>query len=316
MNIDPQNDIISNISILDNFFGIFLLFRNKIKWFFYFKKAFKNYISVIKNFQNNLYPITAILKNNEKIILNSRNEVSLYSLLSVNKNCEYFEDTDSITLHIKNNTKKMIKLFGIKKNFDTILAFEDNTYDNIPLKDHIVIDIGTSIGDTPIYFALRGAAKVIGLEPFPQNFALAEKNIQENNFQHQIKLLLAGCSGNDGFKNVDPAFESDMRSQLDSSTTGVTIPMMSLHTIVDKFEVMDGILKVDCEGCEYDVILSSSDAILRKFQFIQVEYHYGYKNIQKKLENSGFKVKLTKLESYFENGRMKFFRGHLNATRQ
>ncbi len=316
MPTDPQNNIISNISIIDNFFSIFLLFKNKIKFFFYFKKAFKNYISVIKNFQSNSYPITAILKNNNKIILNSRNEVSLYSLLSLNKNCKYFEDTDSIILNIKNNTKKTIKLYGIKKNFDTILAFEDSTYDDIPLKDLVVIDIGTSIGDTPIYFALRGAAKVIGLEPFPQNFALAEKNIQENHFQNQIKLLLAGCSGNDGFKNVDPAFESDMRSQLDSSTTGISIPMMSLQTIVDKFEVMNGILKIDCEGCEYDVILSSSDTILRKFQFIQVEYHYGYKNIQKKLEKSGFKVKRTKLESYFENGKMKFFRGHLNAIRQ
>jgi len=53
------------------------------------------------------------------------------------------------------------------------------------------------------------------------------------------------------------------------------------------------VLKIDCEGCEYEVILNSSKTTLRKFSHILVEYHYGYKNIKKKLEKCGFQVSVT-----------------------
>ncbi len=51
---------------------------------------------------------------------------------------------------------------------------------------------------------------------------------------------------------------------------------------------------MDCEGCEYDVIKSTSDEILKKFSHIQIEYHLGYFDLKKKLENCGFDVTVTK----------------------
>jgi hypothetical protein len=38
-------------------------------------------------------------------------------------------------------------------------------------------------GDSAIYFARRGASKVIGLEPFPESFELAVENIRLNNLE-------------------------------------------------------------------------------------------------------------------------------------
>jgi methyltransferase FkbM-like protein len=54
------------------------------------------------------------------------------------------------------------------------------------------------------------------------------------------------------------------------------------------------ILKMDCEGCEYEVILSADEHTLQKFDLVMIEYHYGYgyKNLKQKLERSGFKVRL------------------------
>jgi hypothetical protein len=51
---------------------------------------------------------------------------------------------------------------------------------------------------------------------------------------------------------------------------------------------------MDCEGCEYDVIFSSSKETLKRFSHIQIEYHYGYKNLKEKLEKCGFSVKVTR----------------------
>jgi len=35
-----------------------------------------------------------------------------------------------------------------------------------------------NIGDSAIYFALNGAKRIIGLEPYPYAFSYAEKNIK------------------------------------------------------------------------------------------------------------------------------------------
>ena len=47
---------------------------------------------------------------------------------------------------------------------------------------------------------------------------------------------------------------------------------------------------MDCEGCEYPIILNANNEVLQKFNQIMVECHYGYKNIERKLKDAGFKV--------------------------
>ncbi|MEM3715123.1 MAG: FkbM family methyltransferase, partial [Nitrososphaeria archaeon] len=53
-----------------------------------------------------------------------------------------------------------------------------------------------------------------------------------------------------------------------------------------------GILKMDCEGCEYN-LLNEDDETIKKFAMIQIEYHYGYEKLVDKLKESGFAVKYT-----------------------
>jgi hypothetical protein len=50
---------------------------------------------------------------------------------------------------------------------------------------------------------------------------------------------------------------------------------------------------MDCEGCEYESILYANEATLQKFSYMQIEYHYGYKDLKNKLEKSGFNVSVT-----------------------
>jgi hypothetical protein len=57
---------------------------------------------------------------------------------------------------------------------------------------------------------------------------------------------------------------------------------------------------MDCEGCEYDTILSSSKDVLQEFDIIKISYHFGYKNLVEKLRNSGFEVSYTK-PLYYHN---------------
>ncbi len=272
---------------------------NKIKWFNLYQKTYSNFLSVILNELQNNYPIKAILWNKDIKILKSKDEVALYALLTVHKNVNYDEKNDFAFFDISKmgyNTKK-IKLFGIKQNLDAIMAFDNGTYENLPLKNKIVIDIGACTGDTPIYFAVSGAKKVIAFEPYPKNFEMLKKNIVENNLEKIITIKLAGCSSTYSEIVIDPNFESSMRSSLKEFETGVKIPLIPLEDIINKENLTDGILKLDCEGCEYEVILNTTKELLQKFSHIQIEYHRGYKNIKQKLEYCGFKVKILKIEN-------------------
>jgi len=70
--------------------------------------------------------------------------------------------------------------------------------------------------------------------------------------------------------------------------------LFSLADIVSETQEQSLILKIDCEGCENDVILSSSKETLQHFTHMQIEYHYGYQNLKEKLETCGFNVDVTR----------------------
>ena len=82
-------------------------------------------------------------------------------------------------------------------------------------------------------------------------------------------------------------------TDLKSFNLGQKIKIITLEGIVKQYEIDNGILKIDCEGCEYGIILNAKNKTLQKFDQIMIEYHYGYKNLLIKLKEAGFKVKVT-----------------------
>jgi FkbM family methyltransferase len=176
-----------------------------------------------------------------------------------------------------------------------------------------VVDVGANIADTAIYFALRGAKRVVAFEPFPKTFKIAERNIKANGLEDKVILVDAGC-GYDGEVRVKEDVESNASAELKDFGQGVKIPMYSLNTIVSKFNVEKGsVLKVDCEGCEYDLFRNASKEALERFDQIEMEYHYGYKELVNILKKNGFKTKNT-IPIYLP--RAKMILGYIYAWRQ
>jgi FkbM family methyltransferase len=178
-------------------------------------------------------------------------------------------------------------------------------YKFLRVNDMVVIDVGANIGDSAIYFALNGARRIIALEPHPYLFSFALRNVRENNLEGKIELLNAGY-GHDEEIFVDEIFNPG--TELIPSQNGKKIKIYSLKSLIEKFSVDKVVLKMDCEGCEYN-LLDEDNSILAKFSQIQIEYHYGYERLVSKLENVGFNVKCTKarkvLDSKFSNPKLK-----------
>jgi len=78
------------------------------------------------------------------------------------------------------------------------------------------------------------------------------------------------------------------------SGNGIHVKVVTLGWLLPEYGIGEAVLKMDCEGCEYEAILSEDDSVLRTFKEMVVEYHYGYRNLVEKLRRAGFKVRWTK----------------------
>ena len=271
-------------------------------WIDFFKmisnvwETFQNPLEILTKLFKNNFPINARLKNNTKIQLKSFSAMYLISNIPKNIEVDYNIEIDYVTLFMKNesNTKKIIFHGGLN-NGDIVNTFFKKDYANISVNQKTVLDIGVNIGDTAIFYALSGAKKVIGIEPFPKNFDYAQKNININNLTHIIDVIQAGCSSKNEIIKIDPEYQSNIESKITNFEKGVDTPMLTIENIIKKYEIpKNSILKIDCEGCEYDIIENIPLEIISYFSSIQIEYHQGYKKLKRKLENFGYTVNTTK----------------------
>ena len=155
---------------------------------------------------------------------------------------------------------------------------------------------------------LKVQKKIIAVEPFPNNFKILKKNITENKFDELIIPILGACGYLKKEISINPNLHDGMRSILHEFSDGIKISTITLEDIIKDFDVSNAILKLDCEGCEYETILNSSSEILQTFTDIQIEYHNGYKNLEKKLLSVGFQVSHAVIDN--------MNRGHIHAKRK
>ncbi len=177
------------------------------------------------------------------------------------------------------------EVFGFK-SYDPFLK-------GVNLSERVVVDIGAAFGDTPIYFAICGAKKIIAIEPVKTFADLTKENLSLNNFDSLIKIIHAGV----GRVPLDDISEDPMFGVVFGGYASfdkefkIKTPVITLESIVKENSIENGLIKIDCEGWEYDILNSSSDELLRKFEYFVIEYHYGFKGIEERLVKAGFSTR-------------------------
>jgi len=92
-------------------------------------------------------------------------------------------------------------------------------------------------------------------------------------------------------KNVNVVETWSTYHRVDECSEGV--PSITLSDVINGYGIHRGaVLKMDCEGCEYEALLHASPEDLKRFEEIIIEYHNGYKELKRFLESLGFDVEI------------------------
>jgi FkbM family methyltransferase len=107
---------------------------------------------------------------------------------------------------------------------------------------------------------LRGAKNVIAIEPCPNLFKELLENLRLNGVLDKVIPINVAIGSRGGATIIE------------CPSGRTTVDVLRLEDIVRKFNVNGGVLKIDCEGCEYDIILNEYN-YMKSFDEVYFEYH-------------------------------------------
>lgn len=168
--------------------------------------------------------------------------------------------------------------------------------------DWQVVDIGAGLGDFTILAALNCPdGRVLAFEPLESSFRLLQHNLSLNGFNNvavyqQATAAVEGTMKPESTEKeaVSIRFVSERAA---AENLGKEIPIITLAEILERLP--DGhchLMKIDCEGCEFDLLLNSPPELLNQIDRLTIETHDGYSDYTAKqlaayLIAQGFKVK-------------------------
>lgn len=147
------------------------------------------------------------------------------------------------------------------------------------LQPEVVLDIGSNIGASILFFHEQfPAAKIYGFEPHPATFGVLEKNVGAIS---SVKIFNYGLGAADAevsvpFDNAD--FSRFMGKTEGADWSGPLTPtscqVRHAGRVVENLGLTKiDLIKIDCEGAEYDVLTSLPFERLRRCKWIVGEMH-------------------------------------------
>jgi FkbM family methyltransferase len=144
-----------------------------------------------------------------------------------------------------------------------------------------IVDVGANVGYSILWFAARFPfAKIMAYEPVPEHVALLRDAVRINCLDGRVKLypVAVGTESQDAYITTE-----GLRSQLVFEDG----PTRLKTAVVDFFESVGtqtvDILKLDCEGSEYDLLMDSRFAKL-SVRTLLLEWHASKNRPQADLE--------------------------------
>jgi len=166
-------------------------------------------------------------------------------------------------------------------------------------RDSVVIDVGANIGMFSLFAALSGAKQVYAFEPSREAFRVLCENIRLNEWTGTITPINRAVTDRDN-TTVKFPISSSPYNRIASNDIGNPDDYFEVETVtLSSFIVNNNIhhidlLKLDCEGAEFDILPSMNKSELARISRIRMECHGESNQLIEELSHKGFVVERMK----------------------
>lgn len=165
-----------------------------------------------------------------------------------------------------------------------------------------VVDIGAHVGVFALWVAAREPrARIIAVEPSPRAAPYLRRNLARSG-RSDVVVVESACGGQAGRAGLyargpemmNSLFAAGPRTRADP----VDVSVITLDDLFERYDVRScALLKLDCEGAEYGIILGARAETLARIRSIAMEYHRGIgdhvpEDLSRRLAACGFSVRL------------------------
>lgn len=174
----------------------------------------------------------------------------------------------------------------------------------------VFLDVGAHIGLVTVAVLLDNPdATAICLEPLAENLDLLSQNMDANGLTSRVRMLQGAIAkGADevtihyGIDSDNPlageAFIGGLQVARPINTKTVTVPAFTLAELVEMAGGEVDLLKIDCEGCEWDALRDPAVAHVRQ---IVGEWHGHPVNIKPRSDGGALLAKAIRKTHTFED---------------
>jgi FkbM family methyltransferase len=150
----------------------------------------------------------------------------------------------------------------------------------LPTKCLSILDCGANVGIFSVWAARRRPdAGIVAVEPYPDTFASLETNIRANALEGRVRCVPMALAAASGERHIQSDGDSPDRRLLPDDVAhpadrAVAVRCLTLAECLDlaNFDTVD-LLKMDIEGSEWGVLLSTPPSALARVRNLQLEYH-------------------------------------------
>lgn len=148
----------------------------------------------------------------------------------------------------------------------------------------VIIDIGANAGFFDILLLSKiDDATIYAYEPMPANVKSLRATLHKNpRLQKSVRLFQMAVTGQP-LEKLDLFAEPEENAQVvasmfagfnENNTQKITVPCITLTTVIESNNLLSiDLLKLDCEGSEYDILYHTDPDLIRRIGKMVIEVH-------------------------------------------
>ncbi|MBI2037822.1 MAG: FkbM family methyltransferase [Candidatus Magasanikbacteria bacterium] len=157
-----------------------------------------------------------------------------------------------------------LSIFRILDEYAKAVLINQYNLSQDNIRDKVVIDGGSNLGEFAIFCARLGAAKVYAFEPITSTFEILKKQIKLNNLEGKVIPVNKALGDKNEQVSINFSEAGDSSATICATTNATNsqlVEVIKLDDFVGEEKV--GFIKLDVEGYEENVLLGAKKVIIR-----------------------------------------------------